>query len=63
MWQPELPNLSGVHLPLSRSQIAKAAFIPMIIMVLIRPGLLFALLLTFLLLAGLVFGGAYLLHF
>jgi len=35
----------------------------MIIMVLIRPGLLFALLLTFLLLAGLVFGGAYLLHF
>jgi len=63
MWQPELPNLSGVHLPLSRFQIAKAAFIPMIIMVLIRPGLLFALLLTFLLLAGLVFGGAYLLHF
>jgi hypothetical protein len=57
-WKKELPNSSGVTLPLSRFQIARAAFIPAIIMVLIRP-LLFFVLLFF---AGLVFGGAYLLH-
>lgn len=57
-WKRGLPNPSGVKLPLSRFQIARAAFLPVIIMILIRPGLLFALLL----LAGLFFGGTYLLH-
>jgi hypothetical protein len=61
-WTEELPNPSGVTLPLTGFQVARAAFIPAVIMVLIRPGLLFALFLAFLLLSGLVFGGGYLLH-
>ena len=43
LWQTDLPNPSGVTLPLSNFQVARAAFIPVIIMVLIRPVLLFIL--------------------
>ena len=44
-WKEQLPNTSGVALPLSKLQIARAAFVPAIIMVVIRPVLLFMLLL------------------
>jgi hypothetical protein len=44
-WWTDLPNPSGVTLPLSNFQIARAAVIPAIIMVLIRPFLLFILVL------------------
>jgi hypothetical protein len=44
-WQTILPNPSGVTLPLSNFQVARAAFVPAIIMVLVRPVLLFILLL------------------
>lgn len=43
-WQTALPNTSGVTLPLSKFQIAKAAFVPAVIMVVLRPALLLALL-------------------
>jgi len=39
-WQTPLPNPSGVTLPLSAFEVVKSAFIPAIIMVLIRPALL-----------------------
>jgi hypothetical protein len=45
LWQTDLPNPSGVTLPISNFQIAKAGIIPAIIMILIRPLLLFILLL------------------
>jgi hypothetical protein len=44
-WRTDLPNPSGVTLPLSNFQIARAAVIPAIIMVLIRPFPLFILVL------------------
>jgi hypothetical protein len=43
-WTIPLPNTSGVSLPLNRFQVAKAAFIPALIMILIRPVLFFILL-------------------
>ena len=44
-WQAGLSNPSGVTLPIRKFQILRAAFIPAIIMVLVRPALLFTLLL------------------
>lgn len=44
-WQTPLPNPSGVTLPLSNFQIAKAAFVPAIIMILLRPAVFVVLLL------------------
>jgi hypothetical protein len=43
-WTTALPNPSGVTLPLGNLQVARAACIPAIIMVLLRPVLLFVLL-------------------
>lgn len=40
-WKVPLPNTSGVTLPLSRFQVARAAFIPSLIMILIRQVLVF----------------------
>jgi hypothetical protein len=58
-WQVPLQNPSGVALPLSTFTVARAAFVPTVIMVLIRP----ALLLTVLFLAAwLGFGLWHLLH-
>ena len=54
-----LPNLSGVTLPISKFQVAGAAFIPAIIMVLIRPALLF---ITLLFAGAAGFAIHYLLH-
>jgi hypothetical protein len=39
LWDPVLPNPSGVNLPLSKFQVIRAAIVPAIIMVLIRPAL------------------------
>jgi Patatin-like phospholipase len=58
-WEPELSNLSGVTLPLSNFQIIRAAIVPTIIMVLIRPVLLLTLVLVT---CGFYFGLWYLLH-
>lgn len=44
-WQAPLPDPSGVTLPLSKFQVARAAFVPAILMVLVRPALLAILLL------------------
>jgi hypothetical protein len=44
-WQTVLPNPSGVTLPLRPFQVARAAFIPAIVMVLVRPVLVLAMLL------------------
>jgi hypothetical protein len=47
-WETPLPNPSGVMLPLSNFQTAKAAFVPAIIMILLRPAVfVLLLLLTF----------------
>jgi Patatin-like phospholipase len=59
LWQTPLPNPSGVTLPVSNFQIARAAVIPALIMVLIRPVLLFILALAGGLSVGMVW---YLLH-
>jgi hypothetical protein len=58
-WKTPLPNPSGVTLPLSSFQVASAAAIPAIIMVLLRP----ALLVVLLLLGGAVFSGVWYLVF
>ncbi len=58
LWNTALPNLSGVTLPLSKFQVIRAATIPAIIMVLIRP----ALIILTLVLCGFGFGLWYLLH-
>jgi hypothetical protein len=58
-WKIPLPNTSGVALPLSRFQVAKAAFIPALIMILIRP-ILVLILLSLASMLG--FGVLYLLH-
>jgi predicted acylesterase/phospholipase RssA len=57
-WNKDLPNTSGVTLPLKFFQVARAAFIPAVIFVLLRP----VLLLAFALLCGLVLGVRYLPH-
>jgi hypothetical protein len=58
-WRIPLPDTSGVALPLSKFQVARAAFIPALIMILIRP----VLVLILLLLASMLgFGVWYLLH-
>jgi hypothetical protein len=58
-WKIPLPNLSGVALPLSKFQVARAAFIPALIMILIRPVLVLILLS---LVSMLGFGVWFLLH-
>ncbi len=59
-WKDPLPNLSGVSLPLSTFEVVRAAFVPALIMILIRPVLLVILLMF----AGTVgFGLWRLLHF
>jgi predicted acylesterase/phospholipase RssA len=57
-WDPVLPNPSGVTLPLSKFQVIRAAIVPAIIMVLIRPALVVAGLAT----CAFAFGLWYLLH-
>jgi hypothetical protein len=62
LWQTDLPNLSGVTLPLSNFQVVRAAIIPALIMVLIRPVLLFILALIPLIGTGFGLGIWYVLH-
>jgi len=62
LWQTPLPNPSGVKMPVSDFQIGIAAIIPTIIAVVIRPALLFVLLLLLALIGGAGFGLSYLLH-
>jgi hypothetical protein len=58
LWDTVLPNPSGVTLPLSKFQVIKAAIVPAIIMVLIRPVLVVLALAA----CGFGFGLWYLLH-
>lgn len=57
-WDTVLPNPSGVTLPLSKFQVIRAAIVPAIIMVLVRP----ALLIFAMVICGFGFGLWYLLH-
>jgi hypothetical protein len=58
LWNTVLPNPSGVTLPLSKFQVTRAAIVPSLIMVLIRPALAVSALAT----CGFGFGLWYLLH-
>jgi hypothetical protein len=58
LWNPVLPNPSGVNLPLRKVQVIRAAIVPAIIMVLIRPALVVLALAA----CGFGFGVWYLLH-
>lgn len=58
LWNTALPNPSGVTLPLSKFQVIRAAIVPAIIMVLIRPALVVFALAT----CAFGFGLWYLLH-
>lgn len=62
LWQTPLANPSGVTLPLSNFQIARAAIVPGIVMVIIRPVLVFILLFILLLSCSLGVGVWYLLQ-